>query len=143
MGTAKSIEVLVQSIGITEKEVISQEDLKRLIQIYGFSSKKEDLEFFIESIPYFKKTAAFLESKDLPNRLKYQLKIGLLERFSKKELIDHFQKAISDFNLASKKETKESSKERRLILEFLSLLPISESAHYLATQVEKLIPKNS
>ncbi len=143
-GAAKSLGALVKTLKIKNRgnEIINQENLKSLTKSFGLSLKKEDREFFRLVVPLFAKEAApFLESKALPNTLKYQFKIGLLEELSKEELMAHFQRAISDFNSLSKKKTKEAIEERRLILEFFSLMPISEASHYLATQTEKLVLK--
>jgi HEAT repeat protein len=141
--TARSLKELALSlIKTSAKNVITPDNLKRLIKTYGFSSKKEDIEFLRNTIHFFKKELPpFLESKNLPESLKYQLMIELIEYLSKEELLNYFKKAVLDFNSLSKKEDLESKRAMRLILEFLSLLPLSESSHFLATKVERLIPK--
>jgi len=139
--TAESLEALAKAIKITKKEVINQENLNSLIKNYGLSSRREDIDFFRTVVSSFKKELSpFLKNKELPKSLKYQIKIGLIESLEKEIMMSYFQQAVTDFNLSSKKESYEAKRERRIILEFLSLLPTSDFSHYLVTQAEKIIP---
>jgi len=145
MLVAQNLMILSKEIKISNQEateIVNQETLKSFINTYGLSSRKKDKELFRTVIFLFKKEISpFLESKELPKTLKYHIKCGLIKTLTKEELLDYFKQAVIDFNLAIKKRSRESQKEERLILEFLSLLPISESSNYLVSQAKKLIPK--
>ena len=145
MLVAQNLMILSKEIKISNQEaaeIVNQETLKSFINTYGLSSRKKDKELFRTVIFLFKKEITpFLESKELPKTLKYHIKCGLIKTLTKEELLDYFKQAVIDFNLAIKKESRENQKEEKLILEFLSLLPISESSNYLVSQAKKLIPK--